>query len=65
MHPEVYRRVTRENLSKWLAGLKAQAEVLAPVNVKGLWTFQKFDSQEIPRKFQNSRLPPKVYFGNL
>ena len=62
MNPGVYRRITRENLFKWLAGLKAQAEVLAPVKVKGLWTFQKFDSQEIPRKFQNSRLPPKGLF---
>ncbi|MGD0626594.1 MAG: 4Fe-4S dicluster domain-containing protein [Thermodesulfobacteriota bacterium] len=58
----MYLKITREKLSHWLAGLKAQAEVLAPVKVKGLWTFQKFDSQEIPRKFQNSLLPPKGLF---
>jgi ferredoxin len=62
MNPEIYRKITRENLVKWLAGLKNQAEVLAPVKVNGLWTYQEFDGQEIPRNFQNSRLPAKGLF---
>jgi ferredoxin len=58
----MYRKITREKLKKWLAGLKAQAEVLAPARENGLWTYRNFDSQDFPPNFQNSHLPPKVLF---
>jgi sulfhydrogenase subunit beta (sulfur reductase) len=59
---KMYLKISKEKLLRWLVGLKAQGEVLAPVKVNGLWTYQKFDGQEIPRNFQNSRLPPKGLF---
>jgi len=58
----MYRRITRENLKKWLAGLKAEAEVVAPAKVDGLFTYQEFNGRELLRSFQNTRLPPKGLF---
>lgn len=59
---EMYLKITREKLPRWLAGLKSQAEVLAPAKENGLWTYRNFDRQDIPGNFQNSRLPPKGLF---
>jgi ferredoxin len=59
---EKYRKISKENLKKWLTGLKTQAEVLVPAKENSLWTYRNFDGQDFPRSFQNSRLPPKGLF---
>jgi len=59
---EMYRKISKENLKKWLTELKTQAEVLVPAKENGLWTYRNFDGQDIPFNFQNSRLPPKGLF---
>jgi len=58
----MYRKISKEKLPKWLGALKGQAEVLAPAKRNGFWTFQKFESQDLPQSFQNSRLSPKGLF---
>lgn len=63
---KMYRKITRENVKKLLAGLKGRAEVLVPAQVNGLWAFRTLDSQDLPHGFQNSRLPPKgLFFESL
>ena len=59
---EMYRKISKENLKKWLTELKTQAEVLLPAKENALWTYRNFDGQDIPFNFQNSRLPPKGLF---
>jgi len=58
----MYRKITGEKLKKWLIGLSAQAEILVPAKMNGLWTFRLFHNQELPRNFLNSRIPPKNLF---
>jgi len=58
----MFRKIAKENLKKWLIDLKTQAEVLTPAKANALWTYRNFDAQDIPRDFQNSRLPPKGLF---
>ncbi|OGP97620.1 MAG: hypothetical protein A2Z51_10330 [Deltaproteobacteria bacterium RBG_19FT_COMBO_52_11] len=64
--PKMYRKITKENVIKLLAGLKGRAEVLGPAQVNGLWAFRPFNGQDLPQGFQNSRLPPKgLFFESL
>jgi len=58
----MYRKISKDNLKKWLTGLKIQAEVLAPAKENGLWTYRNFAGQDLPPGFRNSRLPPKGLF---
>jgi len=58
----MYRKISKENLRKWLGELKARAAILAPAKERGLWSYREFGLQDFPLRFRNSRLPPKGLF---
>jgi ferredoxin len=58
----MYLKITPKKLIQWLDGLKAQAEVLTPAKVDGVWTYTLSDLQTLPQHYFNSRIPPKSLF---
>lgn len=58
----MYRKISRENLSRWLAEQQGGGQVLAPAREKGIWGYGDFAGTDLPRGFQNSRLPLKAWF---
>ncbi len=58
----MFKKIAREKIPQWLAQLKSQAELFAPTEGNGGWTFDGRKDPDLPENFRNSRLSAKGLF---
>lgn len=62
MDGNMYRKISKEKWSQWMAASRQEAEILVPAKAGGLWVYAEYQGGEIPPGFRNSRRPPKEFF---
>jgi sulfhydrogenase subunit beta (sulfur reductase) len=58
----MFKKISREKIPRWLARLKSEAELFAPAEENGGWTFGGREDPDLPQNFRNSRLSAKGFF---
>jgi ferredoxin len=58
----MYKKISKERLSQWLAGLKSETEFFAPAGENGRSAFVPGAAPDLPGDFRNPRLSAKGLF---